>query len=68
MKSLLLLLLLLAVGGCQQVAPWQRDVLAQPAMATTPLSLEAARNQHVRQSREAGSTATSAGGGGCGCF
>jgi hypothetical protein len=68
MKALLLVATLCLLGGCQQVAPWQRDILAQPTMATEPLVLEAARNSHVRQSREAGSTASTAAGGGCGCY
>lgn len=67
MRSALLLTLTL-LGGCQHVEPWQRDILAQPAMAPAPLVLDAARNTHVRQSREAGSTAGSAAGGGCGCY
>ena len=68
MKALLLVATLCLLGGCQQVAPWQRDILAQPAMATEPLVLDGARNLHVRQSREAGSAAGSAAGGGCGCY
>jgi hypothetical protein len=64
----LLIACLLALSGCQQVAPWERDILARSDMATEPLTLEAARNQHLQQSREAGSTATTAAGGGCGCY
>ncbi|MES2606726.1 MAG: DUF4266 domain-containing protein [Pseudomonadota bacterium] len=56
------------LGGCQHVAPWERDILAREDMATKPLVLEAARNTHLRQSREAGSTAATAAGGGCGCY
>jgi len=68
MKPVAMLLTLALLGGCQHVEPWQRDILAQPAMAPAPLVLDAARNSHVRQSREAGSAAGSASGGGCGCY
>ena len=68
MKNLLLFLLMVWLCGCQSVEPWQREVLAKPAMAITPLPRQAARNSHVRVSREAGSAAQSAGGGGCGCY
>jgi hypothetical protein len=68
MTRVALLLCLIVLGGCQHVEPWQRDILAQPAMAPAPLVLDAARNNHVRQSREAGSTAGQAAGGGCGCY
>ena len=68
MKPLAMLLTLVLLGGCQHVEPWQRDILAQPAMATEPLVLDGARNLHLRQSREAGSAAGSAAGGGCGCY
>lgn len=67
MKRLLLLTAVL-LSGCQQVVPWERDILAREEMATTPLPLEATRNTHLRQSREAGSTAATAAGGGCGCY
>jgi len=68
MKLLAMLLPLVLLGGCQHVEPWQRDILAQAAMATEPLVLDGARNLHLRQSREAGSAAGSAAGGGCGCY
>ncbi len=68
MKALFCLLLLVLLPGCQSVEPWQRDVLAKPAMAVTPLPLAAARARHVQSSREAGATTNAAGGGGCGCY
>ena len=68
MKNLLLLLLLVFLSGCQPVEAWQRDVLAKPEMAVTPLPLDTARNRHVQSSHEAGATANAAGGGGCGCY
>jgi hypothetical protein len=68
MKALLLLLLLVFLPGCESVEPWQRDVLAKPEMAVTPLPLATARSRHVQSSHEAGATATAAGGGGCGCY
>ncbi|HTQ99234.1 MAG TPA: DUF4266 domain-containing protein [Candidatus Acidoferrum sp.] len=68
MKNLLLLLLIVLLPGCHAVEPWQRETLAKPVMAVTPLPLDATRNAHVQQSREAGAHAAAAGGGGCGCY
>ncbi|MFZ9583715.1 MAG: DUF4266 domain-containing protein [Pseudohongiellaceae bacterium] len=65
---LLLTLCLCALAACQQVEPWQRDILARPHMATEPLPLQSLRDRHLRDSREAGRGTGGAGGGGCGCY
>ena len=55
-----------AVSGCCHVAPYERGVLAHPAMSasdpfTTPLA------EHVQQVSEGAAGGLSGGGGGCGC-
>jgi hypothetical protein len=57
------------MGGCaaMTVKPWDRDLLAEPAMSFRPLPLEAAADQHVYFSREGSTGGQEVGGGGCGC-
>jgi hypothetical protein len=61
--------LLVALGGCSQlgVKPWERDLLAQPAMQPVADPLEAGVDDHIYFSKEASSGGRSFGGGGCGC-
>ncbi len=62
--------LALASSGCalvQPVAPWQKGVLAKPAMSFESDRLEAAFAEHVYSSKEAASGGSGVGGGGCGC-
>lgn len=68
MKAALVLAVLVLLTGCAQVEPWQHELLAKPEMALTPLPLDAQRNQHLQQSREAGASAAASNGGGCGCY
>jgi hypothetical protein len=58
-----------ALCGCSTlgVKPWQRDLLAQPAMQLDAYPLDAALDDHVYFSKEASSGGRSFGGGGCGC-
>jgi Domain of unknown function (DUF4266) len=58
-----------AVCGCASVGvkPWQRDLLARPAMQIDAYPLDAALDEHVYFSKEASSGGRSFGGGGCGC-
>jgi hypothetical protein len=58
----------LALAGCAQVAPWERDRLAQPHMALDPDPAASAYAEHVHQSREAASGARGGRGGACGCY
>ena len=70
MRAATLLLLCLApllLGGCANVKPWERDVLARDEMAFDPDPLESARRNHVYTSKEASLPGGGAGGGGCGC-
>jgi hypothetical protein len=67
---LILLLATLAVGsvGCAAtVKPWDRDLLAKPAMQLAPHSLLGAMDQHIYFSKEASTGGSSVAGGGCGC-
>jgi hypothetical protein len=72
--SLLVRLLVLAgalgtVAGCaaMSVKPWDRDLLAEPAMNFQPVPVEAAVDQHIYFSREGSTGGQEVGGGGCGC-
>ena len=64
MRKLLLLLLL---GGCAQVKPWQREKLAHPLMQAQPDGLTAAGDQHMLDAREGSTGGSGQSGGGCGC-
>ncbi len=57
------------LGGCAQmgVQPWERDLLAQPAMAPEGVPLHGDLDDHVYFSKEAATGGRSFGGGGCGC-
>jgi hypothetical protein len=62
---------LIALSGCSAipvgVKPWQRDVLARPAMALDAEALDFSIDDHVYFSKEAASGGRGFGGGGCGC-
>ncbi len=71
-RRLALLALVAAVttlGGCSSIGvkPWQRDLLARPAMAMNAYPLDAAIDDHLYFSKEASSGGRGFGGGGCGC-
>jgi Domain of unknown function (DUF4266) len=68
--GLILLLLSSAMaGGCASlgVRPWQREILARPAMQLDADPLDAAIDDHLYFSKEASSGGRTFGGGGCGC-
>ncbi|MBN2702340.1 MAG: DUF4266 domain-containing protein [Methylothermaceae bacterium] len=69
-KTKIMPLLFIASGliGCAQVPPWERGYLAKPQMALDPYPLQNSVREHVHGSREAGGSARSSGGGGCGCY
>lgn len=58
---------LLASTGCVRVKPWERDLLARRDMAWEPDGLQAKRESHIYNSKEASLPGGSGGGGGCGC-
>ncbi|MEW5755837.1 MAG: DUF4266 domain-containing protein [Pseudomonadota bacterium] len=55
--------------GCANlgVEPWERDLLAKPAMALNPDPIQSAYDDHIYFSKEASSGGRSFAGGGCGC-
>ncbi len=59
--------LLLSACADLGVKPWERDILAQPAMQLIDNPLEASLDDHIYFSKEASSGGRSFGGGGCGC-
>ena len=64
------LAVLAAAGGCsmiEPVQPWQKGMLAQPAMRFDRDRQEARFAAHTYDSKEAASGSGSVGGGGCGC-
>jgi hypothetical protein len=58
----------LLLAGCSTVGvkPWQHEILARPAMAMTAYPLDAAIDDHIYFSKEAGNGGRSFGGGGWG--
>ena len=66
-RRLFTALLLLALAGCAQVSPWERDILAKREMQLDGTPLDAAFDDHIYFSKEASSGGRGFGGGGCGC-
>jgi hypothetical protein len=61
----LVFLLALGAAGCEHVAPYQRELLAHPSMATEDLAR--ASEEHVRAVQEGAIGGSMSAGGGCGC-
>ncbi|MBI3524163.1 MAG: DUF4266 domain-containing protein [Betaproteobacteria bacterium] len=64
------ILLLPPLTGCasfDSVKPWQKGVLAKPAMSFEDSRESAGYGEHIYTSREAAAGGASVGGGGCGC-
>jgi len=62
--------LLALLSGCsvwQPPQPWEKDILARPAMQLDADPLARQLSRHVYTSKEAPSGGASVGGGGCGC-
>lgn len=57
-----------AIGGCAEVQPWERGILAKPQMALELYPLQTELRSHIYGSREAASGGGASGGGGCGCY
>lgn len=66
-SRLLAALLLLFIGGCSSVQPWDRDLLAEKKMSFNPSPMMQAIDEHIYFSKEASMGGMDAGGGGCGC-
>jgi len=56
-------------SGCatEVVQPWERDVLARPAMQLDAYPLDSYLDEHIYYSKESASGGQGIGGGGCGC-
>ena len=67
MKTVIGLLLLLAVTGCAGVKPYEREMLADPLMSFARDPISERYLQHVYEVREGARGAGVAQGGGCGC-
>jgi hypothetical protein len=61
------LVLVALVSGCSGIQPWERDLMAKPAMAIDSDPALTAYDEHTYFSKEASSGGRSFGGGGCGC-
>lgn len=57
----------LALGGCAEVKPWQRGVLADRRMQTDVQPEREALREHVLSVREGAQGGKGASGGACGC-
>ncbi|MEQ1807818.1 MAG: DUF4266 domain-containing protein [Burkholderiaceae bacterium] len=57
----------LVACGNLGVQPWERELLAKPAMQLTTSPVEAAIDDHIYFSKEAATGGRGFGGGGCGC-
>ncbi len=57
------------ISGCGNlgVQPWERDLLARPAMQLSTSPVAAAIDDHIYFSKEAATGGRGFGGGGCGC-
>ncbi|SDI75879.1 protein of unknown function [Ferrimonas sediminum] len=68
-KLLLMILLPPMLSGCANlgVKPYERNLLAHPAMALEADAMDKAFDDHVYFSKEASSGGRSSAGGGCGC-
>jgi uncharacterized membrane protein (DUF485 family) len=58
-------MLVLFLGGCVKVAPYERGMLAHPTM--TPEEISIGLDAHVRAVSEGAAGGLGGGGGGCGC-
>lgn len=66
-RIILSAMVMIGLGGCATVQPWQRGDLARTEMALDPDPLLSSYRQHVEFSKEAASGGATLGGGGCGC-
>jgi hypothetical protein len=55
------------LGGCASVHPWDRDLLAEPAMSFNPVPMMSSIDAHIYFSTEGSTGGQEIGGGGCGC-
>lgn len=68
-RAALLCAAVMPLAACSQfgVQPWERDLLAKPAMQLGDAPVAAAIDDHIYFSKEAATGGRGFGGGGCGC-
>ena len=68
-RTLATIALAAGLAGCSNlgVQPWERDLLARPAMQLSAAPVHDALDDHIYFSKEAATGGRSFGGGGCGC-
>ena len=59
--------LMLALGGCVRVKPYERELLAKPIMTFSPDPHEDVLDNHMLEAREGAAGGYGSAGGGCGC-
>lgn len=62
-----MMLLFIALCGCETVKPWQKGNLARYEMGFATDVLEQKLNDHTYFAKEASSSGNAVSGGGCGC-
>lgn len=67
MRAWLALALAIALAGCLRVRPYQRELLADPAMQAPVWPGIERISDHTQEVTEGTGGATANGGGGCGC-
>jgi len=76
MKNILAIIACLLISACttlnnmsagEEVKPWEKDILAQPAMQIPQDDMFQYSDDHIFFSKEAATGGNSVGGGGCGC-
>ena len=67
MRRIVVAMLVLAIGGCARVKPWQRERLAGRPMKVDKDRAEKKLDSHVEEYREGSIGGSGVGGGGCGC-
>jgi len=65
--NLFVIVLFTLISGCTAIQPWERDLLADPAMALISDPLEMGIDEHIYFSKEGSSGGRGFSGGGCGC-
>jgi len=66
-RVVLIIMLVTFTGACSEVKPWDRDLLADPAMQLVASPIDSVLDEHIFFSKEASSGGQGVGGGGCGC-
>ncbi len=66
-RALLLALMVVSCAGCTTVQPWEKGVLAKPAMTFEYDAMDAMYAEHTYASKEAAAGGNGVSGGGCGC-